>query len=536
MLVPANDNERIIAARLLEFFGRRTPWHRGLWNPGLILTLRELLEASEAVSNQILHRNALNVIKSTCLQLLAGEPENVQDSRLAALRSRLSRSLDYDGLDYHALRTLTDQVESAYLLRWAEALRTGDHGNSAERAARSIAAHLLDRGFSANYLHRWWQFRLRYEKTPKSLSEIVEDAQLLARRSYQAFSVLICFSSRPRTRRGDPPEWLDPAAVSSWLRENSSDCSGLRPAGGISLTIDAPDPQAAGELAVERVDHFVARVAVSTGQETQLEPRVWVRGVKEPYPLIRYGRGVRVGALYREDQVFHDQVEFSVIDAAIDLLSHLERSSPSTAAAGGWAAIESLLSVPSDRGVAADRLAALVACSIPRAELTALAHALARAGKQNESLRRQLSSCVKNRQRCSVVARAILSGQLGEYPTASDSAAGARVANILNSPKKVLSKVRAQVESAFRRLYRQRNLVLHWGRTDAVALRASLRTAAPLVGAGMDRIAHGWYVERLRPIELAGRADVALETVLNGDVATCLSLLSASHGDCSCPP
>lgn len=536
MLVPANDDERIIAARLLDFFGRTTPWHRGLWNPGLILTLRELLEASEAVSDQILNRKAPNVIKSTCLQLLAGEPENVRGSRMTALRSRLSKSLDYDGLEYHALRMLTDQVESAYLLHWADAFRTGDHGKSAERAARSIAAHLLDCGFSANYLHRWWQFRLRHEKTPKSLSEILEDAQLLARRSYQAFSVLICFSSRPRTRHRDPPEWLDPAAVSRWLRENSSDRSGLRPAGGISLTIEAPDPEAAGELAVERVDHLVARVAVSTGQETQLEPRVWVRGVKEPFPLTRHGRGVRVGALYREDQVFHDQAKFSVIDAVIDLLSHLERSSPSAAAAGGWAAIESLLSVPSDRGVAADRLAALVACSIPRAELTAIAYAVERSSKHNEALRRQLSLCVENRQRCSIVAKAILSGQLVEYPTASDLAASARVAKVLNSPRKVLGRVRAQVESAFRRLYRQRNLVLHWGRTDAVALRVSLRTAAPLVGAGMDRIAHGWYVDRLRPIELAGCADVALETVLDRDVDTCLLLLAVPHGNRSCPP
>lgn len=184
-----------------------------------------------------------------------------------------------------------------------------------------------------------------------------------------------------------------------------------------------------------------------------------------------------------------------------------------------------MLSEPSDRGVAADRLAALVACSIPRAELTALAHTLEQAGERNESLRRQLSSSVENRQRCEVVARAILSGRLDKYPTDSDSAAGARITNILKSPSKVLGKVRARVESAFRRLYRQRNLVLHWGRTDAVALRASLRTAAPLVGAGMDRIAHGWYVEQLRPIELAGRADVALETVMDRDVAACLSLL-----------
>lgn len=213
------------------------------------------------------------------------------------------------------------------MLRWARALRADGNGMSPERVARSIGAHLLDRGFSANYLHRWWEFRIKYDENPKSLAEVVEDAQLLARKSSQAFNVLICFASRPRTRRNDLPEWLDPAAVSRWLRGNSSDSSGLRPAGGISLAIDASDPQAAVELAVERVDHLVARLAVSTGQETQLEPRVWVQGIRKPFPLTRYGRGVRVGALYREDQVFRDQARFSVIDAAIDLLSHLERSS-----------------------------------------------------------------------------------------------------------------------------------------------------------------------------------------------------------------
>ena len=168
---------------------------------------------------------------------------------------------------------------------------------------------------------------------------------------------------------------------------------------------------------MERVDHLVARMAVSTVQETQLEPRVWVHGVKHPDPPTRYGRGVRVGALYREDRVVDDPKDYGVIDAAIDLLSHLERSSPRAAVAGGWAAVEPLLSVPSARGVAADRLAALVACPIPRTELTALAHAIERAGKQAQSLRGRLSSCVENRQRCSVVARAILSGQLDVYPT-----------------------------------------------------------------------------------------------------------------------
>ena len=81
MLEPANENEKIVADRLLEFFARKTPWYRTLWNPGLILSLRELLETSEAVSKQILHPKALDPFKSTCFRLLEGEQEIVLGSR-----------------------------------------------------------------------------------------------------------------------------------------------------------------------------------------------------------------------------------------------------------------------------------------------------------------------------------------------------------------------------------------------------------------------------------------------------------------------
>jgi hypothetical protein len=60
---------------------------------------------------------------------------------------------------------------------------------------------------------------------------------------------------------------------------------------------------------------------------------------------------------------------------------------------------------------------------------------------------------------------------------------------------------------SIRRLYRQRNLVLHGGRTKAVALGPALRTAAPLIGAGMDRIVHGALVKESDPLYLAAKAE-----------------------------
>ncbi|MGH8910775.1 MAG: hypothetical protein ACRD0K_30835 [Egibacteraceae bacterium] len=58
------------------------------------------------------------------------------------------------------------------------------------------------------------------------------------------------------------------------------------------------------------------------------------------------------------------------------------------------------------------------------------------------------------------------------------------------------------------RLCRRRDLAPRGGRceADCVALRAALRTAAPLVGAGFDRIVHAWLEHRADPRQLAARA------------------------------
>jgi hypothetical protein len=41
----------------------------------------------------------------------------------------------------------------------------------------------------------------------------------------------------------------------------------------------------------------------------------------------------------------------------------------------------------------------------------------------------------------------------------------------------------------------------------------------------MDRIVHAWYVDKVRPLELAARAKVALATIGVGDVVKCVDML-----------
>ena len=144
--------------------------------------------------------------------------------------------------------------------------------------------------------------------------------------------------------------------------------------------------QRAAQLAAARIDHFVARSSVATNQPLEPWPVIWVRGKATTFPFGPRPRGVRVKALYREDQLF--SASDTTVDAAIELLAHLESSSPSAAIAGGWAAIEALLAEPHDRSGAADSLASIVACSFPRAELTVLSYIAERSLISRPSYRR----------------------------------------------------------------------------------------------------------------------------------------------------
>lgn len=45
-----------------RLMGAKTPWHRGLWTPGTVLSLKEVLEASEAVQAGVLSGGSFRII------------------------------------------------------------------------------------------------------------------------------------------------------------------------------------------------------------------------------------------------------------------------------------------------------------------------------------------------------------------------------------------------------------------------------------------------------------------------------------------
>jgi hypothetical protein len=223
---------------------------------------------------------------------------------------------------------------------------------------------------------------------------------------------------------------------------------------------------------------------------------------------------VEVHALQRENRIY-EIGDFNIIDAAMELVAPLDAQPPSAAVAGGWATIEAILTGPGDRErvAAADRMASIVACSFARAELTALSYELE---AQGGTIGDQLKTCTSNRDRCAILVKLIEAGTPPTFPKDSDTAALARVTELLSNASRTLRDVENHVSICFRRLYRHRNMVLHGGKTDALGLRACLRNAAPVVGAGLDRVAHAWFVDRLHPLELAARARLRLDALGTG--------------------
>lgn len=129
----------------------------------------------------------------------------------------------------------------------------------------------------------------------------------------------------------------------------------------------------------------------------------------------------------------------------------------------------------------------------------------------------RLAGCTTNRDRAFVVAAALADGETLTFARRSrpdaDVAAMHRMRQVIADPQKELTDAATNFKIAMRRLYRTRNIVLRGGSTQGVALNAALRIAAPLVGAGLDRITHAVLVEGLAPLDLAARAEVGLHLV-----------------------
>ncbi|MBU4616223.1 integrase [Rhodococcus sp. GG48] len=515
-----------IAARLLDFFSDTSTWQRRLWDTGTVLSLRELHEASEWRSKNVLSTGSISWL-SKDIERLVGRDRGLGDKDLRMHLTKTLRTGITSGSRHHRmLQQITDLVNDGYITRWVGAIASSSPP-SPERCSRAVASHLLDCGYSMRFLHRWVEGHI-YAKS--SLGDLLQSAEDLASGSDRKFEVIVPFASLPQAPElaYGLDEWRRPEEIRRWLADNAEGAPRVRQAGGFRYRVEAKDAYAASDLVAGTIDRLIARSSYTrrAGRGKHIpEPLgvVWVYDELESKSheirlQATQGRGAVVLSLSSERRVY-DVARPTALDDALELAAPLNNGAPGPAISGGWAAVEALLVAPGDgedskegRGaVAADRMAALVACSWPRAELTTLAY------RHNpnpaDRLAAELDQAPTNRERARLVADALVSGRKLVLEKHADIAAVQRMESLVNQPRSTLSDVSCHITTAMRRLYRQRNLLMHGGSTSSVALGATLRTAAPLVGAGLDRITHAALIDNTDPLPLASRALLNLSLV-----------------------
>ncbi len=497
---------------------------------GTVAAIEELLEASEAASASILSTASLKHLQEE-VRRAAGNDPGVGDAQTRQSLGHLLQAqtdLTAHRVPWHSLRQLLDPIREGYLARWAASLR-GPNPPRAERTARYVAGHLLSCGFSRGYLHRWLTYQTVHRPDPVTLPDLLIEAEAdLVRRQAQTFEVVIPCQAAPLGETAGSAAWRDQAEIARLIEEIQGKRASIRQVGGFVLSISARDPDAAVGIALEQIARWTARLELATNRSLTIERHAWVVGQAEPVPTTRGRRGVEIGALLREDRIYNPSPSDDVgrrIDDALQLLQPLELGPRATAIGGGWAAIEALLLSAGEqpRDLAAGRIAAIVACSYPRAELTTLSYLHQREGA--DSLAGELADAQENLNRSKLVATAILSGGSVATRRPQDEAAVLRMAELLRDPMPVLRTVRMYVESAIRRLYRHRNLILHGGFVSGDGRDDALVTVPPLVGAGVDRIVHAYLTEGLDAVQLAARAELRLSLVGSAGDRTVADLL-----------
>ncbi|GAA3552660.1 hypothetical protein GCM10022419_036290 [Nonomuraea rosea] len=516
----------LIKARVCELLESWRPWNRRLWDAGTVLAIREAVEAADWVGRHVLSSTAMSwCVRESLLPRLATDAAIGNGEIRRQIHLTCNAPIKAAARGQRTLGLLAELVADGYLRRWRDLIAEG--GGHLERSARCIASHMLDGGFHQDFLRHQIRTRLDPSATTIDLVELFVSLEAEGERDYEGLVVIQDKIPAPQSAVKSPL-WLPKEEVKARLERAFPDITAVRASGGLLFRVRARDHISAVHEITERLDRIRNRVRYRRDHSAlDVYPKVFMTGFPDPQDLRRGDPAVtvlsleRVGALYELPEI---GTPGSRIDDALELASALTESSPSKAVAGAWAALEALLFCDTDeadrdqgRAVAADRAASLVTAGWPRAELTSLSYDREILAADARLARDLAVIGGNNRERTKQMVD-WLRGQ-PPRPVAGPSVVAAfeRAHQLVANPTAPLGRINRYLRASFRRLYRQRNIVLHGGSMRSIALAATVRTAGPLVGAALDRLAHGHATVSFLPLNLAGRADLALRTVGDED-------------------
>lgn len=516
----------VLRARLLEQSRAWTPWDRRAWHPGTVLTLRELVEAASWCERGVLSDSAVQWLRSDTRPALGRDQGISEPAIRSQLDGVLKSSLRHASQERRRLERLIDHLAGSYMDGWVNA--AGQPGLDVERASRHVTSHLLDRGIHPE------QLRQDLGDGPDDPVELMEYLRDLAVAPLTTFSGWVLLRTVPEKELMERrPSWMPPADVAKAMR-SIGETPPREQSGALRYEVRARDKFTAAHVVREELEGLVSRTRfLRTSDRLTYVPTLWLDGGSK-IPLVARGPSVsamslaKTGVLYEARQ---QEDPLSNLDEAFELASHLIGSSAPVAVSNAWAAIESLLidSGENDRGaggrvIAADRAAVLVTSGWARAELTRLSHRVAKADTPDQVLMSRLDALCPgdNVSRCRELVHVWPRVKQQQSLSPADQAAVERISRLIANPAQVLGRVESYMKSSFRRLYRQRNLVMHGGALRPVAVEATARTAGPLVGALLDRLSVAAHQQQHGPLDAIAKAQVSLKMAKSRGDITCL--------------
>ncbi|MGZ1491236.1 hypothetical protein [Brevibacterium sediminis] len=522
---------RHVVARFADFTNPKTPWPRRLWDLGTFLALEELHDVGIWLDRNVLSPSAVNWLQRDLEPQLGQDvgfgTNDVRKQLTQCLRSELK--IKSDGR--RRLRHVIDTAREGYLERWTEKAASNEPPG-AERVARAAASHLLDAGHSLHGLRRWLEGR-----SALSAADLLTETAMLAAQRPRLFRLWVPVFNVPQMERlADPlPNFSRNENLELAIAGKFEDKFPKPTVGAFQYEVEARDAERAAEVVVEVVERMQARArfAGPIGR-IDVAPSAYVESENRFIDLRIPDRGAAIMSLVAESQLLAVgpaktySAERHAIDDALELAAPLYSGPLAPAISGSWAALEALLTDAQDtdqnegKVVAATNAARLAACSWPRAELTALSYQVDSKRAAKEEWFAQLKNAKTNRDRSAVIADRLTQESYlplkRTWRIQSDAAAVTRMKNLLTDPTYSLNQVSGYIEASLRRLYRCRNVIVHGGSTRGDVLDSTLRVAAPLVGATLDRLTHAHLVLMNEPLHLATRADAAIDMASDKDM------------------
>ncbi|GAA1955186.1 hypothetical protein GCM10009798_13020 [Nocardioides panacihumi] len=519
-----------LAAEMSRCTSSRQGWSSTLLTQSSVRLIEELLVAGAAVSNSVLGGASFDDLKGQVRERLLIDPGFGNQPKRGALANSLPKKAEEFAPRTHrhvGVRQLVPQLRADYLPNWAASVTDPQAmiNTDPSSAATLLTAFLLGEGVHPAYLSRWLDYRRKHEPRTMTLGDLIHDLIDLIGHGEGTAEALVMLAQtvKPEVRSG--PGWITRRQVNEWLDENGLGGNGLVPRtmhGGIILRGSGRDIDGILESASEAVHRVTHAALLKTGVMPKFHRLVWIKGLKAPRTLPSRTRLEHLLPNYDiPEPIMGRSASDDRLEVAVESIQASVLAGGAAAAGMLWATVEGLFGSAGDQSklVSGERAADVATIAWIRFALTNTMGALI--GKQGDPI---FSSSLAglSREASMLALVAFLQGSDFSGIQSTRVVSQARHTADFLRPQEV-RRLRAEILTTFKGLYRQRNLILHGGVTDAPLLAGILRSSTPLVTAAVNRFAANRAGAQGDPMAFAFAESLRLDTHLadpTGDLLT----------------